>query len=156
MADDNTTEVKGKSGFDFKIIIAGLVLFMLAMGASYFILQSLIAPLLPQENDQPEEVLTGNLLSLGEFTTNINDVAGTRFLKAEVYVEVADKKSSESLNEYMPVMKDSVLTILSSKTVADLDVRNRSNLKEEIKNDLNGKVGKNTVKNVYFTNFIMQ
>ena len=156
MAEENSAEVKQKTGFDFKIVLAGLVIFLVAMGASYFILHSLIAPLVPEENNQPAKVLTGNLVSLGEFTTNVTDVAGTRFLKAEVYVEVTDKKTTQSLDEYMPVMQDSVLTILSSKTVADLDVRSRDNLKEEIRVDLNHKVGKNAIKSVYFTSFIMQ
>lgn len=155
MAEENTPEVKQKSGFDFKIIIAGLIIFLIAMGASYYLMKSLMAPLLPKE-ETAKEVVTGNLVEVGEFTTNIGDITGSRFVKVEVYVEVTGKKGQETIQEFMPIIKDSILTILSSKTVADLDVRNRDNLKKEIKDDLNAKLGKNTIKNVYFTNFIMQ
>ena len=108
-----------------------------------------------QESEQ-EEVLTGNLVEVGEFTTNIGDITGSRFVKVEVFVEVTGKKGQETMQEFMPIIKDSILNILSSKTVADLDVRNRENLKKEIKNELNSKLGNNTIKNVYFTSFIMQ
>lgn len=157
MAEEKTAEVKEKSGFDFKIILMGLVMFLVAMGASYFLMKSLMAPLMPQPEQEEKEVITGNLVAVGEFTTNINDVAGTRFLKVEVFVEVADEKgASEQITQYMPILKDSILTIISSKTAADLDVRYRDQLKEEIKKDLNKKLGKNMIKNVYFTSFIMQ
>jgi len=85
-------------------------------------------------------------------------VAGSRFLRVEVYVEVSkeDKKNQEIINEAMPIIKDTILSIMSSKTVADLDVRNRDNLKAEIKNELNKKIGSKIIQNVYFTSFIMQ
>ena len=157
MAEDKTLEEKPKSGFDFKIIVVGLVIFLIAMGATYFMIKSLMTPLLPKdETAQAKEVLTGNLLEVGEFTTNIGDIAGTRFVKVEIFLEVTGKKGKENTGEFMPIIKDSILSILSSKTVADLDVRNRDRLKEEIKNDLNAKLGQNTIKSVYFTSFIMQ
>ena len=76
----------------------------------------------------------------------------------EVYVEVSkeDKKNQEIITEAMPIIKDTILSILSSKTVADLDVRNRDNLKGQIKNELNKQIGSKIIQNVYFTSFIMQ
>lgn len=154
--EKESPEIKATSSFDFKIILAGLLIFLVAMGSTYFLMKSLIAPLMPKEEKAAEVIATGDLVSAGEFTTNINDVAGTRYLKVEVFVQVSDKKMKESIDQYMPIIKDSILTILSSQTVADLDVRNRNNLKAEIKKDLNTKIGANAISNVYFTNFIMQ
>lgn len=158
MADEKGTEVKEKSGFDFRIILVGLLLFLVAMGVTYFVLRSLIAPLVPETNKQQEELLSGNLVEVGEFTTNVNSAGSTRFLKVKVTVEIAadDKKAQETINNYMPVIKDSILSILASQSMADLDVRNRNNLKTEIKKDINSKIGGDLVKNVYFTDFIMQ
>ncbi|NLX02701.1 MAG: flagellar basal body-associated FliL family protein, partial [Syntrophomonadaceae bacterium] len=95
---------------------------------------------------------------VGEFTTNINSTGGTRFLKVKVTVEVSadDKKATETINKFMPVIKDSILGILATQTAADLDPRNRSVLKAAIQQDINAKVGGNLVTNVYFTDFIMQ
>ncbi len=157
MAEDNSSEIKPKSSLDLKIILIGLAIFLVAMGASYFIMKSLMAPLMPEDDEKSQEVvLTGGLVSAGEFTTNVNDVAGNHYLKVEVSLELNDKKAEESIKEFKPIIRDSILMILSSKTVADLDIQNRDNLKQEIKTDLNKKLGKGYVKSVYFTNFIMQ
>jgi len=157
LAEEKNTEVveKEKSSFDFKIVIIGLVVFLITIGASYFMLRSLIAPLVPQK-EEAAEPMTGNLVSAGEFTTNINDEGGTRFLKVEVYVEVEDEKVVEELTAFMPVIKDTILSTLSSKSVADLDVNNQKSLKAEMKKKINAKLGSEIVKNVYFTTFIMQ
>lgn len=160
MAEEKNNEagMATKPGLDFKIILIGLVLFLVAMGGAYLLLSQLISPLLPEKDVSNQAGTTGNLVSVGEFTTNINDLAGTRFLKVEIYVEIPsdDKKAPEKIDQFMPVIQDSILGIISSKTVADLDVRNRDHLKTEIKQALNHKIGGDLVKNVYFTNFIMQ
>lgn len=156
MAEEKSVEVNNRS--DLKIIVIGLVFFLVAMASMYFMMGRLMAPLMPQKETQKQEVATGNLISIGEVITNINDVASTRYLKFEVYIEVSkeDKKSQEKLNEAMPIVKDTIISIISSKTAADLDVRNRDNLKAEIKEQLNKKIGADIVQNVYFTTFIMQ
>lgn len=158
MPDEKNAETKEKSGFDFKIVLVGLVIFLVAMGASYFMLKSLMAPFMPEEQKkETKEKSGGTIVSIGEFTTNLNDPSGARFVKVEVYVEMAgEKKKEEELKEYMPIMKDTVLNILSSKTPADMDVRYREELKEEIKNKLNKRLGSEMIKEVYFTSFIMQ
>ncbi|MEN6348079.1 MAG: flagellar basal body-associated protein FliL [Syntrophomonas sp.] len=160
-AEEKNTEEKPKSkleiNVDIKLILIGLVIFLVAMGGSYFLMKSLMAPLMPKEESTSNE-LTGNLVEVGEFTTNVNDVNGQRFVKVKVTVEVSseDEKAQEEVTKYMPVIKDSILTIISSKTVADLDVRNRENLKSEIKKDLNSKISGDLIRNIYFTDFIMQ
>lgn len=154
MAEENGLEKKAKTGFDIKIIVIGLVFFLVAMGASYLIMNRLLAPIMPAK-EQGAEVKVGALLSVGEFTTNINDVNGTRFLKVEVTIECDDKKK-EAVNENMAVIKDTILNTFAAKTVADLDIRNRDNLKAEISSQINAKLGAEVIKNVYFTKFIMQ
>lgn len=158
MVDENTQEAVEKSSIDFKIILIGLVLCIVAMGFSFFLMRSMMAPFLPEKETEKQMESRGNLVSVGEFTTNINDVAGTRFLKVEVFVEVSEenKKAAAEIESYMPIIKDSVLTILSSKTAADLDTNNREKIKLEIKKDLNRKIGSEVILNVYFTSFIMQ
>lgn len=156
MSEEISPEIQKKPGFDFKIIVVGLIIFLIAMGASYFLMKNLMNPLLPKDETKSKKVLTGNLVEVGEFTTNIGDIAGTRFIKVEIFVEVSGKKGQDTITEFMPIIKDSILSILSAKTMADLDVNNRNNLKNEIKNELNAKLGSDTVANVYFTSFIMQ
>lgn len=159
MADENVAaEVKEKPGFDFRILLVGLVLFLVAMGASYLVMKSLIAPLIPESKKEQVQLSSGNLVEIGEFTTNIGSTGGTRFLKVSVTVEVTseDKKAVEKISECMPIIKDSVLGILADQSAADLDRRNRGHLKDAIRQDINAKIGGQLVTNVYFTDFIMQ
>ncbi|MDD3853845.1 MAG: flagellar basal body-associated FliL family protein [Syntrophomonadaceae bacterium] len=158
MVEENTPEVVEKSSIDFKIILIGLVLFIVAMGFSFFLMRSMMAPFLPEKETEKQVESRGNLVSVGEFTTNINDITGTRFLRVEVFLEVSEenKKATAEIETYMPIIRDTVLTILSSKTAADLDTYNREKMKLEIKNDLNRKIGSEIIQNVYFTSFIMQ
>lgn len=158
VAEENIKESKKKSGIDIKIILIGLVLFLVAMGATYFLMRSLMAPLYPEKekSETQQELAGGSLISVGEFTTNVSGAEGNHYLKVEVFIEVPDKKLQKSVEEFMPVIKDTILSVLSSKSIADLDVRNRAVLKQEIQKKLNSVLGSKVVNNVYFTNFILQ
>jgi flagellar FliL protein len=115
----------------------------------------LLAPLMPHEM-QSRSKSDGLLVQLGEFTVNISDVSMSRFLKTEIVIEVTDSKIKKSMEEeQLPVLRDQIISILSSKTVADLDSPHRTELKEEIKTQLNKRYH-NAVSNVYFNSFIMQ
>ncbi|ADI01743.1 flagellar basal body-associated FliL family protein [Syntrophothermus lipocalidus] len=152
----DSKEKSSKSRLDLQIIVVGLVVFLMCMGGAYFMIRSLLAPLLPQEEEKKSSSGEVVLVEAGEFTTNIYDINGTRYLKAEVYLQVPDKKVEKELETVMPVVKDEILSILSSQTVADLDVRNRDNLRKTIKERLNRKLGGEKVTGVYFTSFIVQ
>lgn len=155
MAEESGREKKATSGLDMKIIAIGLVFFLVATGASYLIMKTVMAPIMPVKEKNGKELKTGALLSAGEFTTNVADVAGTRFLRVEVTIET-DEKRKEEVNANMAVIKDTIINTFQAKTVADLDIRNRDNLKTEITNQLNARLGAEVIRNVYFTKFIMQ
>lgn len=142
---------------DVKFILVGVVLFLVALGCSFIMMKSLLAPLMPQHAAVEQKTETGTLVTVGEFTTNISDPSGIRYVKTEVVIEVEkDKKAEEEVTAYMPVIKDNILNILAAATVADLDVRNREVLKQQIKNSLNQALGSEKVLNVYFTTFLLQ
>lgn len=128
---------------------------MLTTAGCYFVIKSALAPLMPHEM-QSRSKSDGLLVQLGEFTVNISDVSMSRFLKTEIVIEVTDSKIKKSMEEeQLPVLRDQIISILSSKTVADLDSPHRTELKEEIKTQLNKRYH-NAVSNVYFNSFIMQ
>lgn len=148
------------SGIDIKIIIIAAIFFVAALAGSYLMIKSVMAPLMPKEEtkvEEAKEVTTGTLVDIGEFTVNISDGSGTRYLKAEIVIEVNDPEAAggEGEPENLPILRDQVITILSSKTPADLDANNRDVLKKEIKTKLNKSMA-NKITNVYFNSFIMQ
>lgn len=158
MAEENGSKESGNSSrFNVRLIIFGLVLFLLTISGCYMIIKSALAPLLPQEKEKESQSESiGSLVPLGEFTVNILDVSMSRFLKTEIVLEVSDSKVKKSMEaDLLPVVRDEIISILSSKTVADLDSHHRTELKNEIKTKLNRRFN-NSVTNVYFNAFIMR
>ncbi|MGE5417124.1 MAG: flagellar basal body-associated protein FliL [Acidobacteriota bacterium] len=160
MAEEtNAKPEQPKSGFDIKMIAIGLVIFLAAMGGSYLIAKSILSPYLPKEEEKTEAKSeeVGVTEAVGEFTVNINDPSGQRFLKTTIFLEVTDKNmQGEAFAEYKPIIRDQINTILASKTMEDLDVRNREELKKEIKKKVNKELGGEKISKVYFDQIIMQ
>lgn len=155
MSQEGNGKSGKSSGFGVGLIVFGLVLFLLTTAGCYFVIKSALAPLVTQET-QGHGKANGSLVPLGEFTVNISDVSMSRYVKTEIVIEVSDAKIKKSIEEeQLPVVRDQVISILSSKTAADLDSPHRNELKEEIKNQLNKRY-KNAISNVYFNSFIMQ
>ncbi len=99
----------------------------------------------------------GQLVTLDSFVVNLSDPMGRRYLKVTMDVEVSDAASATALTAAMPRVKDTLLLLLSSKTFADISSMDRKlELKNEIVDRLNLIIGKGKVRNVYFTEFVVQ
>lgn len=91
------------------------------------------------------------------FTVNLADAAGSRFAKVDVEIEVADDFVREEILRLRPRIRDFIVVVLSSKTYDQIaSVDGRDFLREEIRNKINGYLTKGQIKNVYFTQFIIQ
>jgi len=99
----------------------------------------------------------GQLVTLEPFVVNLADPMGRRYLKANMDVEVTDGDVAAELNAAMPKIKDALLLLLSSKSFADISSMDKKiELKNEIVDRLNLIIGKAKVRNVYFTEFVVQ
>jgi len=91
---------------------------------------------------------------------NLRDDRLRRFLKASVHLELASDEIKEYLAEdYNRIrVRDALLTLLSSKTLADIEAPDsKTHLRREIREELNGLLNvKDSVVRVYFTNFQVQ
>jgi flagellar FliL protein len=91
------------------------------------------------------------------FTANLRDTANRRFAKVDVEIEVPDDFVREDVNRIRPKIRDFILVVLSSKTYEEIEsLDGRNFLREEIKNKINGYLTRGQIKNVYFTQFIIQ
>jgi flagellar FliL protein len=148
---------KKRGFFNLKLMVVGLVL-MIAGGALSFGLSTYFfsnSDALAKK--ETKGVTSGPLVKLGDFTVNIANPEGRRFLKTEIHMEVKDAETQKNIELKMPIIQDKVLSVLSSKTLSDLEVYNRDNLKQELLNQINsGLGGDNPIQNIYFTVFIMQ
>jgi flagellar FliL protein len=100
---------------------------------------------------QPKTV--GPLLPLGEFTVNLQ---GGAFLKTTITVEVTDAKAETLLKTQDAFLKDRVNTVLSNKTLTDVQTSvAREKLRKELIAKLN-EVGNNQISDVLFLAMVYQ
>jgi flagellar protein FliL len=105
-----------------------------------------------------ESTLSGDAKFIKEaFTVNLADTSGSHFAKVDVEIEIDDDFVREELIRLRPRIRDFIVVILSSKTYDQIaSVDGRDFLREEIRNKINGYLTKGQIRNVYFTQFIIQ
>jgi flagellar FliL protein len=97
----------------------------------------------------------GALVPLDPFIANLADEDGKRYLKATVQVEFATPKEPAEFKTAQ--VRDLLLTLFSSKQFGEIRTpEGKAVLREEIINRINRVMHKDLVKNVYFTEFIVQ
>jgi flagellar FliL protein len=131
-------------------------------------------PVAPPEEAHGGEHLQGLLYDLGSKVVNLADPDGLRYLKAGVVVEilpmdpkfyalsgeerhVEEEKIREELNKYRAVMEDVITTKLSDKTFEEVfTVAGKEQLKQELRDDMNARLTEWQVRDIYFTEFVIQ
>lgn len=99
------------------------------------------------------------------FVVNLADPGSRRYLRVRLKIEFKKPEETEALlTERMPQVRDAVLLLLSSKTADQLvSPEGKTTLRKELADQLNGvlkkgkkKKAKKVVKNLYFTEFLIQ
>ncbi len=99
----------------------------------------------------------GPVFSLDSFIVNLSDQGGKRYLRITMGLELADPKSAEEMTKRLPQIRDSILMILPSRKVDELQTtEGKNSLRTEIISKLNELFGKEIVKKIYFTEFVIQ
>jgi flagellar protein FliL len=99
----------------------------------------------------------GPVFSLDSFIVNLSDQGGKRYLRITMGLEIADPKYAEELTKRLPQIRDSILMALPSRKVDELQTGEGKNaLRAEIISKLNELLGKEIVKKIYFTEFVIQ
>jgi len=82
---------------------------------------------------------------------------GTRFLLAGLALELADSTVMETMKQRDIEVRDAVLRVLGSKSVAELsDMAGRPLLKQQIQAAVDSIFGEETISAVYFPQFVIQ
>lgn len=99
----------------------------------------------------------GIMFPLDTFTVNLLSESGRRYLKCQLNLEMEGKELSPELEEKKPVFRDIIIRVLSSKSLEEIStVKGKEKLKEQIVTELNVRLKDGKVKNVYFTDFVVQ
>lgn len=111
-----------------------------------------VAPASEGDKAKPEDLIIKE-----SFTANLKDPKGRHFAKIDVEIEVPDAFVKEEVNRLRPKIRDFILNVLTSKTFEEVEsLDGRNFLKEEIRNKINGYLARGEIRNVYFTQFIIQ
>lgn len=95
------------------------------------------------------------LIALDPFVVNLSEQG--RYLKVTMQFELEDAKDQEMVTEKVPSLRDAVITLLSSKSSESVSgPEGKSQLKDDIILRANKAIGKDAVKTLYFTEFVMQ
>ncbi|MCX7792875.1 MAG: flagellar basal body-associated FliL family protein [Thermodesulfovibrionales bacterium] len=140
---------KGK-GFLILIIIFTLVA---AGGLSYFFLFSKKSA--PSETETKKHAQKSALIALDPFVLNLLEQG--RFLKVSMQLEIVDETQRELVQSKIPQLRDAIITLVSSKSVESISSpEGKIQLKDEILLRANQIMEKDVIKNIYFTEFVMQ
>ncbi len=94
---------------------------------------------------------------LEELVVNPANTNGKRYLLVEISLQLDDKKHIPLLENNMMELKQEVIEALSVRTVNQLThVAEREELRRELSQIINSSIGVRSVRNLYFTKYVMQ
>jgi len=139
-----------RKGNMFLVLGIGSLLGVLAVVAGLF----LFAPGLISEKGARGQ---GHIYSMEPFLVNLAVPDQVRYLKVKIALESTEGKPDEEYQQRLSQLRDSILTVLSTKRYQDIsDSGGKKKLKEEIISKLNALVSHFKVKAIYFTEFVVQ
>ncbi len=100
---------------------------------------------------------TNILYSLDSFIVNFKTDVGRRYLKATLSLELSGKEVSLELDLNLPVIRDRIIRILTSKTLEEISSKKgKRKISKQIQDALNSIIHNGKVRGVYFTEFVIQ
>ncbi|UCH81526.1 MAG: flagellar basal body-associated FliL family protein [Nitrospiraceae bacterium] len=146
---------KKKGNKTLIIIIAAACI---VLGAGGFVGFKLLASKGVEEEPKKVEVAEKtSIISLDPFVLNLADRG--RYLKVTIQFEIADNSFQEALNRKTPQIRDTIITLVSSKSLNSISSpEGKFQLKDELLFRANQIMGldKDVIKNLYFSEFVMQ
>ncbi|CUU75777.1 flagellar basal body-associated protein FliL [Campylobacter hyointestinalis] len=174
MAEEVKEEVKKKGGNVLLIAVIGILVFLLIIGG-------LVAFIMLGSSDenaaagQPQAATTaqgpaqspkqrsndffniGPMYPMDQFLVNLLSESGSRFLKTALNLELSEETLAPEIDKKKPLIRDIIIRTLSSKTYEDVSTaKGKERLKDELVTKINETLRDGYIKNVYFTDFIVQ
>ena len=99
----------------------------------------------------------GPMYKLDPFVVNLDEPRGYHYLRVSIDLEVKDEASLAEVDQRLLILRDSFISVLSSKRLSDLKrPRDKDALRDELLDLAHEVVDDNAVKSIYFTEFLTQ
>jgi len=155
------------------IVVVLLVVLLLGGGAAAFFLlgshDEEAAAVAPSSHDTKVEkkkssskkstdhLAIGPMYPMAQFVVNLLSESGNRFLKVAVDLELSDPKLQPEMDHKKSLIRDIIIRTFSSKTFEEIStLKGKDKLKEEVLDKINENLSDGQVKNIYFTDFVVQ
>ncbi|NLC28067.1 MAG: flagellar basal body-associated protein FliL [Campylobacteraceae bacterium] len=169
MAEEEKGASGKKSGGNMVlvIIIALLVLLLVGGGlAAFFMLSSEEPAPMPTsvtKSTNQSSSRSTNMLSIGpvypmeQFIVNLLSESGSRYLKVTLDIELNSGKLASEMDMKRSLVRDIIIRTLSAKTYEEVStLKGKDRLKDEIVTKLNEVLADGQVRNIFFTDFVVQ
>ncbi|SHK13396.1 flagellar basal body-associated FliL family protein [Thermocrinis minervae] len=147
-------EQKGGSKKRLIFLLVPLTLAIIAGGGAYLWFSTY------QKKEKSEQTLpnqVGVMFDLGSFVVNLADKNADVYAKVSITLELSDEKTRLEVEKRLPIIKDAVIDVLSSKTSTFVkSPEGRESLRLELIRRINTILVEGGVRNVYFTEFVVQ
>ena len=167
-----TVEKKPKSNMVLIIVIALLVVLLVGGGATAFLMlgsshEEATATTTQQDTKvekkkssskkSTDHLTIGPMYPMAQFVVNLLSESGNRFLKVAVDLELSDVKLQPEMDHKKSLIRDIIIRTFSSKTFEEIStLKGKDKLKEEVLDKINENLSDGQVKNIYFTDFVVQ
>jgi len=179
VGDATTTEASGGKGPNKLFLFGGIGLGVVVIGVALalFVIKPMISdsgdegatfPNQTEETDEHAEKpkpthkdshgkATSMVYAVKDIVVNPAGTGGTRFLSVSFGFELGSPELANQFVEREPVVRDALITILSSKTVAQLtDAKQKEITRYQVKKRLEQLMGTDEITGVYYTDFVLQ
>lgn len=168
---DVTVEKKPKSNMVLIIVIALLVVLLVGGGATAFLMLGSshedaaattqqdvkIEKKKSSSKKSTDHLAIGPMYPMAQFVVNLLSESGNRFLKVAVDLELSDVKLQPEMDHKKSLIRDIIIRTFSSKTFEEIStLKGKDKLKEEVLDKINENLSDGQVKNIYFTDFVVQ
>jgi len=147
------------------LLVAFLFLVMIGLTGGLFMIWSKLSTTEAQANNavtteaENQQALPslGTLYPLDTFIVNLADDGGKRYLRVTMDLELSEGVGVDEMEQRLPQMRDSILMVLPSKGFEDVrTIAGKISLRNEIIAKINGIFGRESITNIYFTEFVVQ
>jgi len=159
-------DVQPKKGLPINIIIISILALCLVGGGFFVWKTGLLSKFTGKEDAETgaktEEtegaaVDIGAINELETFIVNLSGDSGNHYLKVKISLELDSENLKIEIEKRLPQFRDSILTLLSSKTIEDVKtLEGKAQIRAEIMTILNQYLKTGKITNVYFGDFIVQ
>jgi len=152
-----TQEVESTKKSPMKFLVIGLVLMIIIPVVGFFVASKFIFQE-AEEDEVAADVREAGLVHPHKIVVvNIANTRATRYLRAGVSFEVPSEDVVLELIERESQISDLLIMVLSNKELDDLvDFSGKNLIRKEIIEKINSKLVSGKIKNVYFTEFVIQ